>query len=625
MMIEENLMKKRIGYLVTIFILLLVFALLSLTVMELRKYVSFQDIIEKKIIISDSVIANTSYLLDSEGNIYSEIYSPTNSIHLQDDEIPSILKEVFVYSEDQHFFEHQGFDITAIGRALLINSDKQETEQGASTITQQLARNIMQSFEKTYNRKLRELLYAFQIEKTWTKEKILSEYINTIYYANNNYGIEAAANFYFSRSVIQLTHAELIFLASIPNNPTLYNPVTSFDNTKKRQERLIDIMVLNNSISEADANEWKAETITLTIKKKIDLYPDYTTYVEAEFRELVANKYGFSEKQKEANEETREELESSLDKQVETLLKSGIFIHTALQPDLQTIAVNATNQALTNIDVQGAVVAMDQNNHTITAIVGGKNYQKYDFNRSFQALRQPGSSIKPLLVYAPYIQETHSPISKQVSADAFCKGNYCPSNYSGSNYGMVSLETAFKYSYNTPAVRLMDQIGIDVAFSYLQKFPFHHLVKDDYNLSAALGGFYNGMTLLEMTDAYTTFGNNGNFQQARAITKVTDTTGNTILEWDHTSAQIWDESTNQALRDLLSATVKSGTAMSAAFPSSYLGAKTGTTNDYHDFWVIGLTNEKTVGVWIGKDTPANLKDIESQKLQLKIWKDVISP
>lgn len=617
-------MKKTLGYVITLLMFCLVFILLSLTTIQIKNYVSFPDLLKQKVKLTEQVIANTSYLLDSSGKIFSEIYTPTNSIYLQDEEIPTILKEVFVLTEDQHFYEHHGFDITAIGRALLVNADENEMEQGASTITQQLARNRMQAFEKTYNRKLREVLYAYQIEKVWSKKKILSEYINTIYFANNTYGIEAAAKYYFSKSTQQLTNAEIIFLASIPNNPTLYNPVTSFSHTKERQERLIDSLVRNNRLSETDAMEWKKEIITLNVQKRIDLYPDYSTYVEAEFRELVAEKYGYKERQNNADEKTKAIVEKELDNQVQDLFKSGIYIHTALQPDLQSYAVNSLNQTLSNIDVQGAVVGMDQKNHTIITLVGGKNYHKYDFNRSYQAFRQPGSSIKPLLVYGPFIQETHNSISKEVNADAFCKGTYCPKNYSGKNYGTVTLETAFKNSYNTPAVRLMDQVGIDTAFSYLQKFHFQHITQEDYTLAAALGGFTTGMSLLEMTDAYTTFGNNGQYQQARAILKVTDSSGHSILEWGDSSVPVWDDPTNQAMKDLLSATVQSGTAMSAKFPSAYLGGKTGTTNDYHDFWMIGLTDEKTIGVWIGKDTPVNLKNIESQKLQLKIWKDILS-
>ena len=616
-------MKKKFGYVITIIMLVFICIFLSLTVKEIKQSTSFPKLLDTKIHLNKQLISKTSYLLDNTGKVFSEIYLPTNNIPLQDKEIPSIVKDAFVISEDKHFYEHHGFDITAIGRAFVYNANQKDTEQGASTITQQLARNMMQSFEKTYNRKLRELLYAYQIEKKWSKEKILTEYVNTIYFGNNAYGMEAAALHYFSKSTQKLSNAELIFLVSIPNNPTLYNPITSFQNTKKRQERLIDLLAQKHSITQKEASIWKKEKITLTIRKKVDLYPDYATYVEDEFKELVAKEYGFQRRLKNANDQEKEKIRKELDSKVDLLLKNGVEIHTALQPTLQKAAVNSLNQTLSNIDVQGAIVAIDQNKHRITAIVGGKNYQKYNFNRSYQAFRQPGSSIKPLLVYGPYLQETHTSIYKKVSANAFCNGNYCPSNYSGKNYGMVTLETAFKYSYNTPAVRLLDHVGIKNAFSYLNKFSFQQITEKDYQLSAALGGFTNGMTLLEMTDAYTTFGNNGNYQKARAITKVTDINGKTLMKWEDSPVEVWDKTTNNSMRSLLKTTVKSGTAKSAYFPSSYLGGKTGTTNDYKDYWIIGLTNNRTVGVWIGKDQPVNLKRIENKKLHLKIWKDML--
>ena len=225
--------------------------------------------------------------------------------------------------------------------------------------------------------------------------------------------------------------------------------------------------------------------------------------------------------------------------------------------------------------------------------------------------------------YAPYIDITGATATSRIDAGEFCKDDWCPENYSGKNYGNVTLETALKYSYNTAAVRLLDQIGIEQGFSYLDPFQFANISNSDHQLPAAIGGVSIGVSPLELTNAYTTFGNKGVFYQNHAITKVTDLNGQTLYEWKEEPTRVWKESTNTQMLSLLSAVVKSGTGQKAYFPSDYIGGKTGTSNNYYDLWFAGLTETYTGAVWVGKDQPANIERMYTQSPQQLIWKEMM--
>ncbi|MEH7382792.1 transglycosylase domain-containing protein [Bacillus sp. JJ1533] len=616
-------MRRQTGYFITFILLLLFLFMLYKVHSELKNTKGFTAVLDEEIPIDDVGLTQTSYMKDTTGNVISEIRHHENRIIIPAEEIPQIVKDLFITIEDQHFYEHVGFDISGIGRAALINLQNDSIDQGGSTITQQLARNLYLTNEKTYNRKLSELLYSYQLERTLTKEEILTLYINAIYFQNGAYGIETASQLYFNKSIKNATLAQIAFLCAIPNNPSLYNPVTHFSNTKDRQERILQSLVKAGTITAEEYEKAVQEPIELAMSEKIDLYPDYTTYIYHEFEKLIAEKEGFTEKLNSAADSEIEDLRKRLDTKVKEVLESGIIVETALNSTVQTEAIQALKRHLPYDNVQGAAAVIDNRTNQIVAIVGGKNYEKFSFHRAFQAFRQPGSVIKPLLVYAPYFDQTGSSISQTVNANNYCKNGYCPRNYGGGQYGNVGLRTAFKYSYNTPAVRLLERTGIEHAFSYLDKLHFSNVVKEDHHLPAAIGGFTYGMSPLEMTNAFATFANNGQFIQARGITRVTDLQGNILYEWDEQPVAVWSESTNQKVRTLLEDVVKSGTGKPAYFSSSYIGGKTGTTNDVKDLWFIGLTDHYTAGVWVGNDQNKSISYMESRKPQMVIWKDMM--
>ncbi|PLR79372.1 penicillin-binding protein [Bacillus sp. V3-13] len=611
------------GYLIILILFPLLVGTVFYATQEAKKAKSLDTILED-IQVEQTNLKQTSLILDGNGGIAAELYKQENRIFLPSEQIPPFLKDIFIVSEDQNFYEHPGFDLTAIGRALTVNIKADGIEQGGSTITQQVARNLYLSHDKTYNRKLSEMLYAYQLERTFSKDQILELYINAIYFQNGAYGIEAAAELYFNKNTAQLTKGELAFLAAIPNNPSFYDPIEHFDRTKQRQERLIDQLGQSGLIGGPEAEQIKGEPIVLHIKKRADQFPDYTAYVEDELHRLVAHQDGYEARFANASEQEKAMIGEELAAKVDDLLSSGIMIHTALDPGIQEKTVRAVENHLGNVDAQGAAAVVRHYNTEIIALSGGKNYQKYDFHRAYQAYRQPGSAIKPLLVYAPYFERTKASAAEKVDAGRYCNKNYCPENYDGATYGRVPIEQAFIHSYNTPAVRLLEKIGINEGFADISHFHFQKVVSEDHVLPAAVGGFTYGMTPLELTGAYTVFPNGGQYRTPRAIRKVTDRNGQILYAWNDQPVQIWSEQTSQTVDQLLQKTVSSGTARKAFLPNRRAGGKTGTTNNFKDLWFVGYTDDLTAGVWVGKDQPKSIESLQNKAPQLMIWRDIVN-
>ncbi|MGE7603177.1 transglycosylase domain-containing protein [Peribacillus sp. NPDC097675] len=614
-------MRAYLGY-ITIFF--------SIPVLSIFIFLSYQEwslaetphqVLDKRIPLDTVDLAQTSYMTAGNGKVISEISNGEKRIYLELDDIPVFLEDLFIVTEDQKFYEHRGIDVTAISRALLVNSKKSAVAQGGSTITQQLARNVFLTHDRTYNRKLSELLYAYQLERKRSKSEIIELYMNAIYFNNGAYGIEAASQFYFSKSTRDLSKAEIAFLAAIPNNPELYNPLKHFDNTKRRQERVLKQMVVQGKLKQEECDKLIKKKIRLDLSTNIDLYPDYVTYVHQELKDLVASANGLTKSLNGLDEGARNHAEAELNKQVQKLLKSGVTIHTALDINLQTQAKSAIQSQIGFNDIEGASVVIQHHTHQLVSLIGGKDYKKNSFNRAYQSYRQPGSTIKPLLDYAPYIEETGADINQLVSGASYCSNSYCPRNYNGATYGLVSIKKAFAQSYNTPAIRLFEKTGIEKSFKYLNAFQFKKVSIHDQHISSAIGGFEYGMSPLELTNAFTSF-NDGSYQPARAITKITDQEGNILYKWKNQSKNVWNKDTVNKIRQLLHEVTVTGTARSAYFPTEYIGGKTGTTNDAKDIWFVGLTGNYTTGVWVGKDKPASLQSVYSRQPQISIWKTI---
>ncbi|MET3505762.1 transglycosylase domain-containing protein [Halalkalibacter oceani] len=615
------MLKHATGWMMTTgFLFIFIFFLAEVTA-EVEEVQSLSSALEQHINIEDVTLSSNSAMYDRNGELISDIYRDENRIYLTYEEIPSLIVQAFIATEDQRFFEHNGYDSIAIARAIVSNARQQGIEEGASTVTQQLARNLFLSHDQTYNRKMSEILYARELEKRYTKEEIIELYLNTVYFHNGVYGIEAASTFYFSKPSRELSLAEVAFLSAVPNNPTHYDPLTRSEQTKLRQEWILQKMLEAGYISTEQYEDALAEEIKLQVRQRVDRYPDYVTYIHHELTRLISASDGYEQRLRQAaSEEAQEQIRFELEEKVQEVLEQGVRIETALDPLKQEQAVQTVQQELPRSDIESAVVMIDHTKHEIVALTGGKDYKKFNFHRAFQSFRQPGSAIKPLLVYAPYLNEYDIPLQSTINANDVCRGDYCPRNFGGGQYGMVSLETAFKHSFNTPAIRIMDRVGVETAFSYLEQLPFTKIAPEDYRLPAALGGFTYGVSPLELTSAYTTFATGGAFTPSYGIRQVTNKEGKVLYSWEQTETQLWRESTNEQMRRLLAAVLESGTGQRARIEGGYAGGKTGTTNDFYDLWFVGLTDTYTTGVWVGKDTPADLSAIYREAPHLHIWR-----
>ncbi|MDQ0257014.1 penicillin-binding protein 1A [Evansella vedderi] len=606
-------------------ILISLFSFLFLkTSQEWNNVQSIQEFLDENISVSNVQLSENSTMYDKDGKVIVDIYGEMNRIYLPYDHIPSYAVDAILAAEDQTFFQHQGFDMKGITRAFLINVQNQSLDQGGSTVTQQLARNLFLTHEKSFERKLTELLYAYQLEKQYTKEKILELYLNGIYFQNGVYGIEAASRFYFNKPSKELTLAETAFLCAIPNNPQRFNPLTNKEETHIRKNWILEKMYETNKISKDTYEEALGETITLSLGKKMDGYPDYATYVFHELELLIGEVDGYNQKiARAATPEAKDELLALRKNRVETLLQQGITIETALDTHIQNNAKGVIGDLLGNSDLEAATAIIDHRNHEIVAITGGKNYRKFDFHRGYQAYRQPGSSIKPLLVFAPYIEKMNVTEKSPVDASPFRKNNYQPQNFGGAVYGNVTMEQAFKHSYNTAAVRMLDIISPEHGFAYLDAFEFSRLNPEDMILPAALGGLTHGVSVLEMTQAFTTFGTDGVYHSPRAIRYVKDKHGHILYTWNKAGKEVWSQETNHEMKKMLRRVVTEGTGRQAHFNATYLGGKTGTTNNYHDLWFIGATEHYTGGIWLGYDQPKPIAN-RNRSLHLQIWRSIMT-
>lgn len=616
-------MRQAFGFIFTIFLLPLLFFVGQKMWDEISQAEAYGAQLENAIQLPPFKAQLPVVLKDQNNEVFSEEYVEWRQ-PLALDAIPQIVKEIYLNSEDESFYNHIGFDVTAIARAFVANSSSDSIQQGGSTITQQLVRMRYLTTEKSYERKLIELFYAYELEKLYSKDEILEMYLNEMYFGSQVYGIGSAATYYFGKPLQELSIAETAFIAAIPNNPTLYDPKKNFDLTKERQERLIDGLVAKEVISPEVGTEQKALPIVLNIKEKIQLAPSYSTYALQELRWLVSEKEGFTEALKSAESAVaRQEIEKQLDLTMNELLANGINVYTALNLDKQQQDDSNIDAILEPYPFQASAAVIDNRSREIVSIYGGRQYEKFNLHRAYQQPRQPGSTFKPLIDYAPAFEVTNYTPNSLISGGPFCVGNFCPENYGGHWYGQVTMAKAFSWSYNTSALRLLKTVGLDNAFSYIDRFQFRSIVREDRNYAAALGGLTHGVTSLELADAYSSF-IDGSYKPARAIRKVTDLDGTLLYSWEDQPTVLWNTKTTRYMRTLLATTVQTGTADKIYTTGSYVGAKTGTTNRYRDFWVAGLNDNYTTAIWIGFDQGESMERYENAKVHQTIFNSIMN-
>lgn len=573
----------------------------------------------------------TSEVYDKKGDTISVLKGEKDVYYITYNEIPEDAIKALVSIEDKKFFEHNGVDYKAIARAAYVMIKDKEMAQGGSTITMQLARTIFLSNEKTWQRKLEEIFIASELEKKYSKEQILEFYLNNVYFANGYYGMEAAAKGYFSKDISELDLAQICYLLAIPNSPTYYDPVVNPENTITRRNLILTAMKNDGVISEATYNKTKKETISL--QRPDSIKNNYVeTYVYYCATRALMSADGFEFKNDFKTDEEKGIYEKSYnDKYNECnqgLFTSGYRIYTSIDLDMQEELQNSIDKQLeefTDVNEEGiyslqsAGVCIDNETGMVNAIVGGRSQEVkgYTLNRAYQSFRQPGSSIKPLLVYTPALEMGYTPDTIVVDE----KIEDGPENASGRYSGEITLRDAVSTSKNTIAWQLYTEITPDRGIDYLKALGFSHIGKEDYGMAACLGGFTVGVSPLEMAKGYATIYNDGYTREPTCILKITDSVGNVIFEGNQEDVKVYEENAARNMTDMLQSVLTDGTAKGTSLGDMPAAGKTGTTNDNRDGWFVGYSKYYTTSIWVGYDQPKKVPGLTGSSYPAAIWQD----
>ena len=557
---------------------------------------------------SDFQTGQVGEVYDSDGNRIALLQNDKNIIYLTSDQIPELVKQEFVSIEDKRFYKHHGSDPFAIVRAVTSLLGKGRITQGGSTITQQLVRNIYLTHTIRWERKVEEIFIAHAMEREYSKDELLEFYINNIYFSNGCYGIEAASQKYFSRSVSDLDLSETAFLCAIPNNPSIYDPLTHADKTIERRN-----LILQNMLDDGIINE---QQYTDAVNEKITLNPYSPSYTRT-----WAHTYIYECATRALMGVTGKDYDTCHD----MLYNNGYKVYTSIDMEAQELLQTMVDTELEDYNtrnnngsyaLQASAVTIDNTTGLVTAIVGGRSQDDVsaDYNRAYLSFRQPGSSIKPLIVYTPALERGYTASSTVVDS----KEPDGPSN-AGSYSGAISLRTAVEQSKNTVAYKLFRELTPEVGLQYLLNMNFSSIQDSDYVLSAALGGLSKGASCLEMTSAYATLENEGVFRQPTCVTLITDSKGNVVVRPETEEKQVYQSSAAHEMTNILEGVLTRGTAHGKALTNMPCAGKTGTTNDNIDGWFVGYTAYYTTGVWVGFDSPRSTHSLSGATYPLDIW------
>nr|WP_050979731.1 PBP1A family penicillin-binding protein [Fictibacillus macauensis] len=555
----------------------------------------------------DLIMKSASTLVDEKGNTITRIYSENREL-VSGKDIPDHVKKAFVAVEDSRFYEHSGLDYRSIGRAIYRDIISGHKVEGASTITQQLAKNVFLSREKSFFRKTKEAVIAINLERNYSKDKILEMYLNQIYFGRGAYGIQAAAKTYFNKNVSELTLEEGAMLAGIPKAPTNYSPVLHPEASKKRRNLVLNLMEEQNYISAEKAVRAKGKTLGLNINKE-EKNPALTTYIDMVLHE-AQEKYHLSK---------------------EEVQKGGYKIVVPLDQTTQ----NTMYKAFLNPEYfkgagkkspEGAMVLMNADTGGIIAAQGGRGYMTEGLNRVY-VKRQPGSSFKPLAVYGPALEsKEYKPYSMLQDENKSYDG-YQPKNYDNRYRGKVSMVDAVKDSINAPAVWLLNEIGVDESKKYLSELGMDI---PDRGLGIALGGLDHGVTPFEMMAAYRSFAREGSTVQPYVIEKIYDRSGELAGKASHEEKKVFSKQTAWYMTRMLQQVVTKGTGQ-AGTANTEVAGKTGTTNfeavphGNKDVWFTGYTPDVVGAVWMGYDKTTKSDYLNSSSEQpTRLFKDVIN-
>ncbi|MEO2075669.1 MAG: PBP1A family penicillin-binding protein [Bacillus sp. (in: firmicutes)] len=551
-----------------------------------------------------AVPQSTLFFAD-DGTLIGESNSGQKRYWVNLNDISPDLVKATVSIEDKNFYNHHGFDFKRIAGAVIADVQAFAKVQGASTITQQYARNLFLEHDKTWKRKLHEAFYTIRLEMNYSKKDILEGYLNTIYYGNGAYGVEAASQYYFGKKAADLSLAEASMLAGIPKGPGLYSPLASMERAKNRQKIILQSMVNNKYISKATARKAEEQPLTL-----VGAHTTKQVKVAPYFQDAVKNA-----------------LRNQLHLDDRTIALGGLKVYTTLNLQQQDAAEQQVHQYVDSTSkIQAALVAMDPKNGYVKALVGGRDYEKSPFNRAIQAIRQPGSTIKPLLYYAA-LEQGFTPSSTMRSESTtfhFDDGqaDYTPHNFNNKYAdGEVTLAQALAVSDNIFAVKTHLFLGEDTLIKTAKRFGLSTKMTEVPSL--ALGT--SGVRVIEMANAYSLFANGGKSVNPTFITKVEDFNGNVIFEKENETKKVLDPAKAFVMTQLLTGVFDpklngyakvTGSTVIKNITRPYAG-KSGSTET--DSWMIGFSPQLVTAVWAGYDIGKPLELTAEKTYAKKIW------
>jgi penicillin-binding protein 1A len=543
---------------------------------------------------------------DEKGSMISQLYDEQRTVVRLAD-IPVNLQNAIISKEDPRFFQHNGFDVKGIFRALINNTIHGKIVEGASTITQQLARNLFLSREKTFTRKIKEAILALQIEKYYTKKEIIELYCNQVYFGNSAYGVEAASRTYFGKHIYELTLPECAMIAALPQAPSSSNPYKHPDVAIEKRNIVLDKMAERGYITDKERDDAKALPVTLS-KLEVKNAPYFVEYV----RQQLEATYGSS-----------------------IIYKGGLRVNTTLNGVMQNTAQEIFNQRLRELQtrieanrgrkldapLQGAMLAMDPKTGSIEVMIGGVDYSRSEFNRAVQALRQTGSSFKPIVYTAAIASGFRVSDVIMDSPIVFKNDNgtdWKPENFSGKFGGPMVLLNGLTYSKNIVTVKLLSKIGTGTVKKYARSMGITSPLASD--LTLGLGS--SSLSLLEMVTAFCPLANGGSRVQPMSILNVKDSNGKDLEVNIPKIEQAIPDTTAYIMTYMLENVVNKGTGKTVrnmGYTAPCAG-KTGTTNDFTDAWYIGYTPDLVVGIWIGFDNKQSMgKNMVGGTIAAPIW------
>lgn len=564
----------------------------------------------------------TTFIYDKDGNEYAKLDSIENRVYVSIDEMSEYLPKAFIAIEDERFESHIGFDLKRTLAATIKYVTTGNSDFGGSTITQQLIKKVTNDQGRSWQRKVREIVRAIQLEQKMSKNQIIELYMNIIFLGENSYGVETAAHTYFNKTAADLTIAECAMIGGLAQAPSSVNPISNYEKAVARQKTVLGKMHELGFITDAQYEEALAEELVIS-KASGESGSTNSYFVDAVIEEVIddlAEKYGVER--------------GAAQKMLYT---EGYKIYTTvdqeIQSDIETVYKDQSYFKLRNgnydENIQSAMVIIDYQKGNVVGLVGGTGEKKEQrgLNRATQTYRAPGSTIKPLAVYGPALENgviTVATTYDEVPTTFKIPGStdLTPGN-NGSYRGLISAKKAVSVSSNIVACKVFNDLGASASRTFLMKLGITSLTSSDVNMgSLALGGLTKGVTVLEHAGAYAAIANGGIYIEPKLYTKIESRDGEIILEKTSEVRQVMSKQNAYILTDMLQSVVTSGTGTSATLSNMSVAGKTGTTNSSKDRWFAGYTPYYVASVWVGYDQQKNIS--MSGNPAAKLWKAVMS-